>query len=183
LKTYTLIAGVNGVGKSSLTGVLKTERNDLGHIIDFDKYVLTNNSNTLKAGKDIIKRIDYYLANGISFTQETTLSGHYILKNILTAKECGYVVRLFYVGLSSCDESIARIKNRVQKGGHDIAENDVKRRFDKRFSDLKKAIQYCNEAYFFDNENGFVKVAEYLNGELFIKGEYCPAWLDDLKNN
>ena len=32
MKTYTIIAGVNGVGKSSLTGVLKAERNDLGYV-------------------------------------------------------------------------------------------------------------------------------------------------------
>ena len=33
---YTIIAGVNGVGKSSFTGVLKNQRHDLGHIIDAD---------------------------------------------------------------------------------------------------------------------------------------------------
>ena len=37
MKTYTIIGGVNGTGKSSLTGVLKTETLDLGKIIDVDK--------------------------------------------------------------------------------------------------------------------------------------------------
>ena len=36
-KVYTVIGGVNGAGKSSLTGVLKKERDDLGMIIDIDK--------------------------------------------------------------------------------------------------------------------------------------------------
>ena len=30
MKIYTIIGGVNGVGKSSLTGVLNSERDDLG---------------------------------------------------------------------------------------------------------------------------------------------------------
>ena len=37
MKIYTIIGGVNGVGKSSLTGVLASESNDLGVIIDTDK--------------------------------------------------------------------------------------------------------------------------------------------------
>ena len=37
MKTYTIIGGVNGSGKSSLTGALKSERADLGMIVDVDK--------------------------------------------------------------------------------------------------------------------------------------------------
>ena len=36
MKTYTIIGGVNGVGKSSFTGVLKERCEDLGQIIDVD---------------------------------------------------------------------------------------------------------------------------------------------------
>jgi len=45
MKTYTLIAGVNGVGKSGLTGVLKEDRSDLGHIVDFDRIMAENGYN------------------------------------------------------------------------------------------------------------------------------------------
>lgn len=37
VRTYTIIGGVNGVGKSSFTGVLKERCTDLGIIIDVDK--------------------------------------------------------------------------------------------------------------------------------------------------
>ena len=36
MRTYTIIGGVNGVGKSSFTGVLKERCTDLGIIIDVD---------------------------------------------------------------------------------------------------------------------------------------------------
>ena len=37
MRTYTIIGGVNGVGKSSFTGLLKEQRSDLGILIDVDK--------------------------------------------------------------------------------------------------------------------------------------------------
>ena len=37
MKVYTIIGGVNGTGKSSLTGVLRAQRNDLGVIVDVDR--------------------------------------------------------------------------------------------------------------------------------------------------
>lgn len=36
MKIYTIIAGVNGAGKSSLTGVLRQEMNDLGVIVCYE---------------------------------------------------------------------------------------------------------------------------------------------------
>lgn len=180
MKTYTIIGGVNGTGKSSLTGVLKAEKKDLGKIIDVDKLNIKHGSK-VEGGKEAVRLIDNCLKNGVSFTQETTLSGH---KTALTAKkasESGYNVRLYYVGLSSFEESIRRIANRVQKGGHDIPESDVIRRYNSRFDDIAAVLPYCNEAVFYDNENGFKVVAEYKNGEFFEQGEAVPEWILELK--
>ena len=41
-KVYTVIGDVSRVGKSSLTGVLKSERDDLGMITDIDKMASLN---------------------------------------------------------------------------------------------------------------------------------------------
>ena len=108
------------------------------------------------------------------------MSGHRILATIKKAIEKGYYIRLYYVGLNTVEESLARIENRVKKGGHDIPDADVKRRFNKRFEDLIAVLQYCDEATFYDNENGFVAVAEYKNGEILQKGSTRPQWLDEL---
>ena len=91
-------------------------------------------------------------------------------------------MRLYYVGLSSIDESLKRIANRVQKGGHDIPPEDVSRRFSTRFHDIAEVLPYCDEAVFYDNENGFKAVAEYSNGEITTKGEPLPKWITDLSD-
>ncbi len=181
MKIYTIIGGVNGAGKSSFTGVLKESRKDLGRIIDVDKITAQLGGNPMEGGKESIRRIDDCLKKGISFTQETTLSGFRTERTAKKALEAGYFVRLYYVGLNTAQESLDRIANRVKRGGHNIPANDVLRRFDGRWEAVAKVFPYCNEAEFYDNDNGFVKVGEYRNGELILVGENHPAWILELK--
>lgn len=181
MKVYTIIGGVNGTGKSSLTGVLRAQRNDLGVIVDVDRMTALAGVSALEGGKLAIRRIEDCLDKGISFTQESTLSGFRTAQTAKRAKEAGYAIRLFYIGLNTAEESLDRIANRVRRGGHSIGTEDVLRRFAARWEAVAKVLPYCDEAHFFDNDNGFVKVAEYLNGELRLVGELRPDWLLELQ--
>ena len=181
MRVYTVVGGVNGAGKSSLTGVLKAERNDLGYIIDVDKIAFENNRDNYKAARIAISKINNFLKHGITFTQETTLSGHMVERTIMKAKSFDYDIHLFYVGLSSAEESLKRIKNRVEKGGHDIPTEDVIRRYRTRFDTLIKILPFCDEVKFYDNENRFDNIAEYRNGEIIYKSDYKPLWLSELQ--
>ena len=58
MKTYTIIGGVNGVGKSSLTGVLRSELTDLGAVIDIDKLTVSLGGDKLARGKAAIRKIE-----------------------------------------------------------------------------------------------------------------------------
>lgn len=101
MKLYTIIGGVNGVGKSGFTGVLKERSTDLGVIIDVDKITAELGGNPLVGGKSALKKIRQCIDKELSFTRETTLSG---CKTEATAKEVkvlNYRVRLFYVGPDS----------------------------------------------------------------------------------
>ena len=77
MKIYTLIGGVNGAGKSSLTGSLRAERSDLGQIVDPDALTARCGGDEYEGGKLAVDRIETALAEGVNFTQETTLSGGY----------------------------------------------------------------------------------------------------------
>ena len=57
MRTYTIIGGVNGVGKSSFTGALKERCTDLGIIIDVDKITAELGGNALAGGKAALKKI------------------------------------------------------------------------------------------------------------------------------
>ena len=58
MRTYTIIGGGNGVGKSSFTGVLKERCTDLGTIIDVDKITAELGGNALAGGKAALKKIN-----------------------------------------------------------------------------------------------------------------------------
>ncbi len=181
MRTYTIIGGVNGVGKSSFTGVLKECCTDLGIIIDVGKITAELGGNALAGGKAALKKINECIAKGVSFTQETTLSGRRTEATAREVVEKGYRVRLYYIGLDSAEESISRIANRVRRGGHDIPTQDVECRFAGRWEAVAKVLPYCDEAEFYDNDNGFVLVAEYRNGELRTVGSLVPGWLKELR--
>ncbi len=183
MKKYTIIGGVNGVGKSSLYGALGEESGDFGVVIDADKITAQLGGDKLKGGKEAVRLINGCLEQGESFTQETTLSGRKTLKTILQAREKGYKIRLYYIAVSSARESLLRIENRVRKGGHDIPTMDVIKRFESRFDDLLRVLPHCDEAYFFDNENGFIRVARYTGGKLELIGGFVPGWLLTLKES
>ena len=169
MKIYTIIGGVNGVGKTSFVGILKELDPDLGTIIDIGENAA-------------MVAIQECIARNITFTQETTLSGYKTEATAKQVKELGYHVRMFYVGLDTLDESLSRIQNRVRRGGHDIPHDDVSRRFSGRWVAVAKVLPYCDEAEFYDNDNGFVKVAEYRNGEFRTVGMRSPNWILDLQN-
>lgn len=179
MRIYTIVGGVNGVGKSSFSGS-KADR-EWGIIVNTDSITAKLGGDKLKGGKKAVEIISDCLKKGVSFAQETTLSGSKTLHTVLSAKEKNYYIRLYYIGVNSLDESLLRIENRVKKGGHSIPAEDVKRRYEKRFEDLARILPYCDEVKFYDNENGFVYVGEYRNGQIFTVGDYTPDWLNGLK--
>ena len=181
MKNYTIIGGINGVGKSSFTGVLKERSTDLGMIVDVDRITAELGGNALAGGKAALRKINECIEKGISFTQETTLSGRKTEATAKQVRDLGYRVRLFYIGLDSAEESLSRIANRVKRGGHDIPHDDVVRRFASRWEAVAKVLPYCDEAEFYDNGNGFTLVAEYRNGELRTIGSRVPQWLEELQ--
>lgn len=56
MKNYTIIGGVNGVGKSSFTGVLKERSTDLGVIVDVDKITAELGGNALAGVRQLCGR-------------------------------------------------------------------------------------------------------------------------------
>ena len=164
---YILVAGLDGTGKTSLIGALKGLNLISSNIIDDET--------------DKISMIQYFLENNLTFTQETTLAGHRVEKTIRQARKQGYDIVMFYVGLSSVEESLLRIANRVRKGGHDIPEDYVKLRYQNRLESLKRVLPVCDEVIFYDNENGFVKVAEIKNNTFNFTNGYRPDWIHEVE--
>jgi predicted ABC-type ATPase len=155
IKTYTIFAGVNGAGKSSFYKAMDA---DFGIRINLDEIIRHqfkndwNNVNVqMSAGRLAVKLIRDCLNGNGSFNQETTLTGKTILSTIKKAKQNGFLVHLFYVGLESAELSIERVAKRVAQGGHGIPTSDLIRRYSNSFENLKLALPLCDKVQIYDN--------------------------------
>lgn len=168
---YTIYAGVNGAGKTTLYHQKSFDKREVDIRINSDEILKENggdwrNSTDQKnAMMEAIRRIKKCLDQRISFNQETTLTGHVIVQNIKKAKEKGFIIKLHYVGLESADLAVQRVRNRVERGGHGIAEEDIRRRYEQSLQNLKKVISLCDEVAIYDNTKVFRNIANYQNGQ------------------
>lgn len=167
MKTCTIIGGIDGVGKSSLLGVLRALRTDLGVVID-------------EKEKAASKRIETALKDGINFSYETTLHRAFSKDLCRRAKDAGYAVRLYYIGLDPVDENLLRIKNRAKNGGANAIPQEVQKQYAHRMDDLTVVLPYCDCADFYDNYNGFALVARKIDRRIEPIGDYRPKWITKL---
>ena len=163
IPVYTIFAGVNGAGKSTFYRVLGR---DFGVRVNSDEIIKEkfehdwrNSATQIAAGKIAVKMIRDCINKRMSFNQETTLAGNYVIRNIEKAKAIGFRISLFYVGLQDVELSISRVSKRQRAGGHGIPEKDLRRRYNHSFDNLKKVLPLCDEAQIYDNSG---------NGELDI---------------
>ena len=170
-KTYTIFAGVNGAGKSTLFGsnYLSISKNE--ERINTDEMVARigdwkDKNLQIKCAKEAVKLINFYIKNGISFNQETTLCGKSIISNIKKAKQNGFIIKLRYVYVSNYNIAIERVLKRVTEGGHGIAPDLIKKRFEESFKNLKEVINLCDEIAIFSNDDTLTLVAWIYNGKL-----------------
>jgi predicted ABC-type ATPase len=90
-----------------------------------------------------------HLETAQSFAVETTLSGRGYLQMMLDAKKRNFDIVLIYIGTEKVEINLQRIRNRVLAGGHDVPENDVRRRYGRSFANLPlpsnmRIIAFCS---------------------------------------
>ena len=83
----------------------------------------------IEASKRFLGRIAEQIDKSESFVVESTLSGLTFKKIIHQLKKSGYEVSIVFIFLATAEACMARIHERVRKGGHSVPESDVRRRF------------------------------------------------------
>lgn len=167
---YIVFAGINGAGKSTLyrSGMWARRPGDLAAPrVNPDEILVAHGDDPgdihaqMRAGREAIKLINEYFDQGISFNQETTLSGRSCLRDIKRARELGYHVVMCYVGVESPELANERIAHRVALGGHAIDPQEVVSRYRKSIDHLLEAAPLCDELYLFDNTQRLTVVAAF----------------------
>ena len=129
-----IVAGANGAGKTAFATEFLPNEGDCPIFINADLIAaglspFRPDLTALRAGRLMLSMIRDYVRRGESLAFETTLSGRSYARLIPHWREQGYSVELFFLRLSRPEIAIARVKQRVAEGGHDVPEPVIRRRF------------------------------------------------------
>ena len=131
-----IIAGPNGVGKTTFAQEFLPYFADCRNFVNADMIAqgmspFEPEAAAFRAGRLMIIEIDLFARRRVDFGFETTLAGRSHLKLIRRLKNLGYEVHLYFLCVSGVDLALQRVKARVLRGGHDVPEAVVRRRFDR----------------------------------------------------
>lgn len=151
-----VLAGVNGAGKSSLGGALLAEHGltwfnpdsyarELAATLGLP--IAEANGQAWEFGR---QRLQAALEQGGNYAFETTLGAHTIPALLVQAAASHDVVMIF-CGLSSVEQHIARVRQRVAHGGHDIPEERIRARWTASRAHLIELLPHLHHLQVFDN--------------------------------
>lgn len=184
MPTLFILGGVNGAGKSTLAqAMLRSPVFEAVAFLNADV-----NAAQLRAGQPelsvgaanflglrmVAQATERLLDARRSFMTETVLASLAHRALALRAHDAGYKVRLIYVAVTSVEDSIARVARRVAKGGHNVPEKDLRRRWERSHETLAWFARHADEVRVFDNSvygRRPMMVARVLGGRL----AFCAA--------
>jgi predicted ABC-type ATPase len=153
-----VLAGTNGAGKTSVAGAMF--RQSGADYFNPDEAAIRilaanpgitapeANSAAWHEGRRLLERA---IDERLDFAFETTLGGRTIAALLHKALAAGIEVRIWFVGLSSPELHIARVRSRVARGGHDIPEEKIRQRYDQSRIHLIELMPKITELRVYDN--------------------------------
>lgn len=139
--TIYVIGGCNGAGKTTFAREFLPKEVKCLRFLNADEIArglspLAPGAAALKAARLLLTELREALPRKESFALESTLSGLTYIRLLRDAKARGYEIELHYLWLSSPSLAIARVHERVRKGGHNVPVADIRRRFHRSLTHL-----------------------------------------------
>lgn len=176
-----VLAGPNGSGKSTFVARVLQPVTHLPFVnadeIAAERWPgveLEHAYQASRAAADLRRRM---LARGESFITETVFSHHSKVALVTQAVALGYLVNL-HVMLVPADLAVARVAERVRRGGHQVPEDKIRERYARLLKLIVEARALADRSTFYDNSRArtpFRVVATYERGRLVGEADW-PAW-------
>ena len=156
MPTLYILAGPNGAGKTTASKTLLPEVFHTNIFINADEIALQlNPSNVeaaaIQAGRIMLQEIERCLSENATFAIETTLATRSYLNLVKRAQLTGYETVLFFFYLSSAGLAKQRVALRVSKGGHNIPEEVIERRYISGIRNLFEFITIVDQGFIYEN--------------------------------
>ena len=155
--TVYIIAGPNGAGKTTfarefLPIYAKTRVFINADLIAQGLSPLAPEAAAFHAGRLVLQEIDTLVKRQADFGFETTLSGKSYLHLLRELKKHNYALHLFFLWVPTVDVSISRVKDRVFRGGHNVPETDLRRRYERSIRNFLQHYRHLADSWqLFDN--------------------------------
>ena len=100
---------------------------------------------------------------------------------IREAREVGYKTRVLFICLETPDMNMARVRNRVARGGHSVPPGAILARYDRAIASAVQAVQQTEQLLIVDNS---VKgrsprlIARFQDGEVVSLRRNVPGWAE-----
>ena len=170
-KSVYIIAGPNGSGKTTFAKLFLPDYVNCPNFVNADLIAqglapFEPRAAAIKAGKLVLQQIDEYARRGVDFAFETTLSGKSYANLLTELQKKGYTLHLFFLWIPSPKLAIARIKDRVAEGGHNVPVEDVRRRFARGINNFFTLYESLLDSWMlFDNSKAKpILIAKRRNG-------------------
>ncbi len=143
--TFWLIAGPNGVGKTTFAMKRLEAVSGSINFVNFDEISrglspLRPSAAEREAARIALSRVARFIDTGATFAMETTLSGKAQLRLMSRAQKAGFDANVLYFSARTPEICIDRIARRVAEGGHDVPEALVRRRFARSLDNLPEYL-------------------------------------------
>jgi predicted ABC-type ATPase len=152
-----IIAGPNGAGKTTFAREFLPRFAECKNFINADLIALgvspfSPATAAFRAGRLMLGEIGQYARRRADFGFETTLSGLSHVKLIRNLIKAGYQSHIFYLWVPRVELALDRVRERVLRGGHDVPEIIVRRRFDRSIRNFLTHYRLLAESWtLFDN--------------------------------
>lgn len=181
----TIIAGPNGAGKSRLCPLYVSTSS-----FDGDKLMLNLRrehpdwpdrwlSGTVAS--ELEKQKAKALEERKDFAFETNFSSDMVVSLVNEFKAAQFKISLCYFRLLSEDESVSRVKLRVQTGGHDVTDEVIRFNFNEGLTKIRQHLHLFENLTFVDGNSdyGHIVALHITKSHIHRVEDNPPLWFKD----
>lgn len=185
-----VLAGPNGAGKTTYFDHYLSPRIERLCFVNPDRLILAELGRAALTREETERgqaladaRRSELMRDRRSFVTESTFSHPSKLDLLRSARDLGYRVIVYHIGVESPEISVHRVAARVGEGGHPVPEEKIRARFARNRGLIREAVLTADAGVVLDNSSlrsPFKLLYSFASGLLAHADPHPPQWAAEL---